>query len=706
MKTKRALLLPFAVLAFSLASCNSGQSESSSSSSSQPVSSSEVIPSSSSSSSTEVTENIYSVKEAIALANDSATTGKTYLVQGKVISFQNYYYGQLTLGDDEGNTLSVYGLRGETEDVYFDQLPIIPMVGDTIIIKGEVKLYNNTPEMGQSLLQEIALTHRVPVESEYDAKTIAEGRNVAVGTKIKLTGVVGEVTRTQKMSYNGFYLLDDTGSIFVYGGQSACRVKKGDTVTVYGTFDTYISASEEAYAKIYGYKGAIQLTDTYVVSESKESKALPTSWMEKKTMKEILSIDVSSNNITANSYLVTGTIGKEVATGYVNYYLNDLDGYTGGRVYTSNSGSDFSYLDAYVGKIVEMIVSPINCKSTASGLEYRFIPVDVKLLEDYEFDLSLAPQFALDYVAVDQFETSYYVDPELEVATSYSNSLIGIDGLTISYASDNEEVAYFSESDEKTIFHVNSASEGEANVTITASLNGVSASESVKIEVKNPIEVTHTVKQAIDAESGTSVTVKGVVAGRTLNKIGFYLVDETGSIAVQLSSSDELSKLQTGDEVILTGSRAFGKVYNSFTGQINLQQSSIDAIVGKNNSYSRSSIVDKTFDELQEVLQMGADNLTATIFHTTAYLQEITTDRGYQVVNLFASEEASKLDNAAYIGLYSGSSSQYAYLSSMLGKQVEIDLALVCWNGKGPYYKFCPLDVTSDGKTVQSPVNA
>lgn len=701
MKSKRALLLPFAVLALSLAGCGGGQAESSSSSS-DSISSSEVTPSSSA----EVEQTIYSVKEAIALANDTATTGKTYLVKGKVVSFQNYYYGQLTLGDDEGNTLSVYGLRGISEDIYFDQLSTVPMVGDTITIKGEVKLYKGVAEMGQSLLQDIELTHESPDESEYAVKTIAESREAAVGTKIKLTGVVGEVTRTQKMSYNGFYLLDDTGSIFVYGGQSACRVKKGNTVTVVGAIDNYISSSESTYANLYGYKGAIQLSGSYVTANDGGNKELPTSWMEKKTMKEILDIDVSKDNITSNSYLVVGTIGKEIATDYVNYYLNDLDGYTGGRVYTSNSGSDFSYLDAYVGKIVEMIVSPINCKSTVSGLEYRFIPVNVKLLDGYEFDLSLAPKFALDYVAVDQFEPFYYVDPELEVVTSYSNFLIGIEGLSLSYESNNEELAYFTQSEGKTVFHVNSSLEGEADITITASLNGVSDSQTVTVGVKKPTEVTHTVAQAVEAESGTSVTVKGVIAGKTLNKVGFYLIDDSGSIAVQLASQDDLSKLRTGDEVIITGNRAFGKAGSVFTGQINIQQASVNAVVGKNKAYSRSSILNKTFDELQDLLVMTADNLTAQVYHTTAYIEETTTDRGYQVVNLFASEEASKQDGAAYIGLYSGSSAQYTYLSSMLGKEVELDLALVCWNGKGSYYKFCPLDVTCDGKTVQSPVNA
>ena len=93
-------------------------------------------------------------------------------------------------------------------------------------------------------------------------------------------------------------------------------------------------------------------------------------------MREILNTPLS-NNITSSCFLVTGFVKRVQGEGFVNYYLNDLDGHTGGRVYTSNSGSDFAYLDDYQDKVVSMVVSPINCKSTISGTEYRLIPLDV-----------------------------------------------------------------------------------------------------------------------------------------------------------------------------------------------------------------------------------------------------------------------------------------------------------------------------------------
>ena len=114
MKTKRPLLLPFVVSAFSLASCAGGQNQSSGFSS---VSSAAA---SIDSSSSEEQSDVYSAKEAIVLADDSSTTDKVYLVKGKVVSFQNYCYGQLTLGDDEGNTQYVYLESMTNEQIELD----------------------------------------------------------------------------------------------------------------------------------------------------------------------------------------------------------------------------------------------------------------------------------------------------------------------------------------------------------------------------------------------------------------------------------------------------------------------------------------------------------------------------------------------------------------------------------------------------------
>lgn len=705
MKTKRLALLSLPLLVLLVAGCSGNGNENSSSldaSSSLPSTSDPSEPSSSESSSEETPEKIYNVEEAITLAQNSDTTNKEYLVRGIVKSFKNYYYGQCTLTDGNGHGIDVFGLRGETDKDYFSTLPVVPRVGDTVVIRGVVKEYKGAAEMGVSHVQSVEQTHETPDLAPYQAKTIAEGRASEVGSKVKFTGVVASLTHTQNMNYNGFYLVDETGSIFVYGGESASQVQVGNTVTVVGEVDHFIAATEKTYADQFGYQGAIQIKDTYVVSNDKGNSSFPRGWMKKTTMKEIISTSVKEKNITSDSFLVTCVVKKDENTGYVNYYLDDLDGKTGGRVYTSNSGADFKYLDALCDQIVDMVVSPINCKSTVSGTEYRFIPLDVKIAEGYSFDLANAPQFALDYVALDQFQDVYYADPKLEVATSYSNSLIGIEGLNISYSSSKTDLAYFATEEGKTIFHTSDTLTGKATITVTASLGSYSASSSFDVEVASPTFDAKTVKEAVDAQEGEEITVKGVVMGKVLNKIGFYVGDDTSIIAVQLSSKDDLSKVETGDEVIVKGKRTFTGPRDNYTGRINLSLSSVLAVTSKGNSYSRATIQEVSFADL--VSYSMDTNHTAELYRVNAYATIYTNSRGYGMFEFFADEASSK-NGGSYLKVYSGDNDQYAFLESMAGKQVTVELALCNWNwnGKNPY-QCCPFWVSDGTNVIVNPI--
>ena len=697
MKIKKLLILSLPSLLLALAGCASNPDVPSSSSGLEPsssvagsVSSSEDSSSEDSSSEEPFLEDCYSVEEAIALSN----TNKEYNVMGTLKYISNYYHGQCVIGDDKGNELEVFGLRGEDGETYFDELENIPYAGDTVIIQGVVKQYNGKPEMGQSKVRRVYSTHTLPNQEGYEACSISSSRSAEVGKKVKLTGVVAKRTQTQKLSYNGFYLIDGTGSIFVYGGESAVHVQPGNTVTIIGEVDHFIAEEEASYAATYGYQGAIQIKNSFVVENKKGQAEFDRSWIQKSTMREILNTPLS-NNITSSCFLVTGFVKRVQGEGFVNYYLNDLDGHTGGRVYTSNSGSDFAYLDDYQDKVVSMVVSPINCKSTISGTEYRFIPLDVKVIEGYSFDLSLAPQFALDNMAMDQFESLYNYDPAMKVATSYSNSALGIEGVTLSYSSSDESVLSFVEENGVLVFHVNATVSSSATITVKASLNGVEASATKEISYEVPNFDTITIAEAIEAPVDTEVTVRGVVAGRCLNKIGVFLVDDTGMIAVQLSSQDDLSKLTTGDEVIVSGKRIVNGVKNGFTGQINLGYSKIEAIVGSGKSYSREHIQESTIDQLASIPL--TENVTTNLYHVSCFAKDVVTNRGFRLLFLYADEAASGNENSKYLRVYSNSDTQWQAYEPMLGKQVSVDLALVNWNGNG--YQ-AGIFTISDGKTT------
>lgn len=107
-------------------------------------------------------------------------------------------------------------------------------------------------------------------------------------------------------------------------------------------------------------------------------------------------------------------IKKVPGTGFVNYYIHDLDDKTGSYVYTMCNGSDFAYLDEFDGKICTVYLSPINAKSTDSGCFFRFMPIDV-IDEGFVFDLKDTAEFIVEYYGIDQFIDTYTGDPNAQI---------------------------------------------------------------------------------------------------------------------------------------------------------------------------------------------------------------------------------------------------------------------------------------------------
>ena len=67
------------------------------------------------------------------------TTTEEYFVKGKIISVENTTYGNVTIEDEAGNQLYIYGLYDQSGMVRYDGLSDPPMVGDTVLLKGPIQ---------------------------------------------------------------------------------------------------------------------------------------------------------------------------------------------------------------------------------------------------------------------------------------------------------------------------------------------------------------------------------------------------------------------------------------------------------------------------------------------------------------------------------------------------------------------------------------
>ncbi|MCD7858833.1 MAG: metallophosphoesterase [Firmicutes bacterium] len=101
--------------------------------------------------------DILSLGEALG-AGEMTTQG--YLVQGTVTAISNTTYGNLTIADETGAELYIYGLYDSTGTVRFDSLSEQPQVGDTILVYGCVQRYvsgsSSTVEIYHGWLMETA----------------------------------------------------------------------------------------------------------------------------------------------------------------------------------------------------------------------------------------------------------------------------------------------------------------------------------------------------------------------------------------------------------------------------------------------------------------------------------------------------------------------------------------------------------------------
>lgn len=630
-----------------------------------------------------------SIEEAIEIARSvgEELSEVNLSITGTIASVSNPEYGNMKITDGT-HTIGVYGLYGEN-NVQYKDLEDKPVKGDTITIYGKVHCFNDEPEFKNAVI--VSFTHvKAEVDASYVELTIAEAREVAKESNVIINGVVAQITYAFGHVPNGFYVVDETGSIYVYG-EDAQSVKVGNTVKLAGTKDYYILEKEINSAQKYGYQGCCQLKDLTLLENSSTNTEFNKSWIQETTVKNIVETSVTEN-ITTNIYKVNALIKKVPGSGFVNYYFYDIDNKTGGYAYTANNGSDFAWLDEFDGKICTVYLSPINCKSTTSGCFYRFIPVLVSY-DNYEFNLNDAPDYALTYEVYDQFEKEYDADPMLEVITNVSSELLGFTNVVIEYSSSDADVLEFVQENGKTIFHTKNP--GTATVTMKATHNGNVSSKTIDITVKEAQSFeTITVAEAIASNDDTIVTVKGVVVSSLVNQTGFYISDSTGIIAVTCSS-EALEGISLGNEIVVKGSR----IHRKDAGKTHAGQSVIkdaEILINYYGSHKYDTSKFDTTKSLNEVYSLDVN----TDYSTTVYvLNAIVVFEGN---DHYTNCKLKSPDGAVKLTLYSSSGNQYSWLEEYTGKEVTVELAVCNWNNK-TYYTGCVISVTYNGvKTLNN----
>ncbi|MCD7755069.1 MAG: hypothetical protein LUJ09_01840 [Firmicutes bacterium] len=643
---------------------------------------------------TEPEIEVITIAEALELCGEEGNvTEDRYYIRGTVDSIDNANYGAMTISDETG-TISVYGTYSSDGSINYSDMDERPYKGDEVLLYCILQNYGGTKEVKNAWLIEFTVNEVQIDTSLYQDMSVAEVRAAETGTMVLVDGVVAQITYAYGMVPSGFILVDDTSSIYVYDGDAAARVKVGNTVTVAASKTYWILESESSYAETYGYTGCNQLESAVLVSnDGATDTAFDTSWIQETTIKDILDTPVSSD-ITTLIYKVNAVVHKVDGSGFVNYYFNDLDDSTGSYTYTQCSGSDFAWLDEYDGKICTVYLMALNAKSSSSGCVYRFLPVQI-VDDEYTIDTDYAAEFAVKYYGVTQLQSSYTGDPELELITSVSSALLGVENIKLSYKSSDTSVLTFTTSGSKVI--MNCLASGKATVTVTGSYGGKEYSQKVSISVTvAKKEVSYpTVADAIAASVGETVTVKGVVGPSLVNRVGFYLIDDTGVIAI-VTDSDTMSTLQIGQEVVIEGKRDRFYEAQSFE---HYGQTALTGCTVVTNFYGNQAYSTASFDG--EISAADFNNLDVTKDYSTSVFTMTAT---VYVVETYYYTNIYLVDGETQVALYCSSASQYSWLQAYAGLEVTVEIAPCNWNNKNAY-KGCVLAVITDSGKILNELN-
>ncbi len=633
--------------------------------------------------------NIITVAEALELCGEEGNiTTERYYIKATVDSITNAQYGAMVISDSTG-TISVYNTMNADGSVSFADMEETPSKGAEVLLYCILQNYNGTKEVKSAHL--IRFTQLVLDETAYTDMSITDARGTPNGTKVKVDGVVAQITYAYGQIPSGVYLVDDTNCIYIYDRDLAGRVKVGNKITVLARKTMWILEDEAANAEKFGYKGCCQLEDAYLTMlDDKDNYQFDTAWIRESTVKEILETPVSEN-ITTTIYKVNALVSKQEGTGFTNYYFYDLDGKTGSYTYTQCSGADFAWLDQYDGKICTVYLSVINAKSTKTDCFYRLLPVMVRD-ENFQFDMVDAAEHAVKYYGVGQFLSEYTGDPALELMTSVSSELLGFRNAALTYSSSDTDIIDFRTENGKVVMHC--VKDGTATITVTGSYNGQHFA--VKLDITRTstgaVSASNVDQIHSSAANGDVVTVKGIVGPSLVNQSGFYLIDDTGIIAVRMDAN-VLAALEIGHEVILEGTFFRSGEDTSKQGK----QTRIDNATVVTNNYGSHEyatghfVTDKTLADFHS-LDVDVD-YTTTVFVFKATVQ-VTGNNYYTAIKL--------TDGKNTISLYCSSANQYEFLKAYNGQEITIEIAACNWNDKN-YYAGCVLAIrTEDGKILNT----
>jgi predicted small secreted protein len=231
---------------------------------------------------------------------------------------------------------------------------------------------------GQTATASKAISIREP--NEFDAISISEAKAQPDGATVTVQAIVARVTYKGSMTKQGMFLIDTSGTIFVYNGSATqanlANVENGNKVVVTGTIVHYIKPDLVDVAASQNFEGNLQISDVTVDNLDTNVYQLPIDPILDGTVEGVLATPPSTN-ISSNIYKMTVSVSKVAAQYYTNYYLDSLSSSQQLLLYSQNNGRDYEWLEPYLGLEIDIYVGIQELNVKASGSVWRMCAIAV-----------------------------------------------------------------------------------------------------------------------------------------------------------------------------------------------------------------------------------------------------------------------------------------------------------------------------------------
>jgi len=540
----------------------------------------------------------------------------------------------------------------------------------------------------------------IPAEDKFT--NIVNLRSEDIVTEVQVKGVILKHVYTgQGTPYiTGFYLIDETGSVYIYGEDFAKSLEDNQEISLKGKIAYYIPETDSVAAESAGYKGALQLISPTLIESVLDGASIPTNSINNSWDINDIQKNELTNDITGNVYELHGKVIVSEQPGYTNYYLQSLDLSTTLPFYTQSNGKDYKWLDEYSDQYVDMYVVIMNGKPSRN--EWRALPVKV---------LSLYTPTADDYCRYGNLRMmdTYFSDKYTEdITISVPKADPDVAGLTYSFSVDSTvSNISISTTDIDNVINITIPSEEnsvELKITSNYSETSLTDANYITLAPKSAAS-TMTLSEVRNQEDGTEVTAEGIVTRITYKsgdkRLGFIIQDATGSMIIynNLDTMANLDDIEEGNKVVVKGT--FGHYIKAddaekaaalgYKGDTQISDVEIlnndnkindmfDSSINKDKSVSDIVVIDPSTDPVGNIYQCSAViEKTATAYYTAYRISDPD-------------------DSSKSLSLYSQmQGSEFKFLDENDGNEVTLNFAIqnIKYSSGSFSWRICAINVVN-----------